>query len=267
MIKAFSKRINERLFIKKRIKQFFLALVACLAILANGNVCYAQYYGSGLNYLYYGSYLFYPLNSLFYPLMYGSMYRNMYGNPNKSGNQNNNGSNNGLNYATNNSSNYATNYGGYNAPSYSGSNYPNNGALTNYNNGAPNTTYPSNQYNQQYGTGIPFNSQSDIFSSSNPPLASNRSLAYTAQGMSGAPAQAASIDGFFKTVSTSYKGDLVRALNKPDMHSWAESINLINRQQPLPSLNKQRQSEISNILKDQSLDPQKKLDLVHLLIQ
>jgi hypothetical protein len=69
-------------------------------------------------------------------------------------------------------------------------------------------------------------------------------------------------------VNIRYRSDLAKALRQPDMHGWAESIGLVSSNQTLPTnLSKMRANEISTVLKDNSLDPNKKLDILRLLIQ
>ncbi len=252
---------NKKLFLAKKFSKLFFALVACLTLLAQGNVCYAQYWGLGSM----GYYGMYGVSSVLWPLMY-------FMNPYRS------------------SSLYGYNYLNRTAANNNTSSYQN----TPNNNSVPvwNQTYQQPTSNQPFSDpNDVFNSRSSVAantpglvsssngqSASSPPLAPDRRSSDSTsanqiaeqikQNPSSTAGQNASIDGFFQTVMVRYHGDIMHAISKPDMRSWAESISLVDVGQVLPTnLSKPRKSEISILLKDSSLNAHKKLYVLHLLIE
>ncbi len=271
----------------KHYRKALLAIsAACTCLLVQTNKCYAYYWGwgSGLSYYNIGSTLLWPINSLFYPY---SNYTSPYGLSSLFGYHYFNRAVNNTNISSypnipyNNSAN-ATNSGMFSVPN-SAYNY---GGYTVNNNTVSNYTTPPNSANTQ-----PFNDPNDVFnyrylagnnnvpglanlnSQSSPPVAPDRrsidqSANETQSNTTFTAGQNASIDGFFQTVIVRYKDNLIQALQKPDMHSWAESIGLVEAGQAMPSnLNKARKNEISAIVKDSTLEPHNKLYILRLLIK
>ncbi len=270
-------------------RNFLLGTTFTLVLIVSGNPCYAYYWGFGNGYGAYnlGSSLLWPVNSF---MPYSS-----YGN-----------SSYGLGWPLFNLF-HASNRAYNNTSLNSYQNIPNtqsNNTANNYPVGARNSNSPFNSYTPNYSANTvpslnqqpvgpqpvaqpssprPFNDPNDIFNSSYtptpglissqpeaPPAAPDRhtNAQTTAQPNTPLPPQnTAALEGFFQVVNTRYKGDLLRALNQPDMQSWAQSLNLMDPSQKLPTtLNKARKSEISTILKDNTLEPYHKLDILHLLL-
>jgi len=215
-------------------KRLFLTLAFSTVLLVVGSqTAYAQYWGLGSNYGYYGlgSSLLWPLfylgnrsinSSLTYPYQ---PYNGNYYNPN---------------------TNFYNNTYGYRLSPPG--NYSNQQAQSQINN--PNDVFNTGATNQPNGL---------------PPAAPSRQ---TINQTGNLPQNPAALNGFFQTVNVRYRSDLAKALRQPDMHGWAESIGLVAGNQTLPiNLSKARANEISAVLKDNSLDPNKKLDILRLLIQ
>jgi hypothetical protein len=270
-----------------------IALILCFAISAHAPHCEAQYFGSGLGFGYngLGSGLLYPLNSLFYSgygnSLYGfaalgsgfannalyNTYRNIpYGYTGNYPYNNNYGNYSGNNYplGTTPNTNYPFNYNNYNNLNQnlpSGWNY------------SPNQTFPtspaSNDPNDIFNSRTPSNT-SDPNSPSKtalPALAPDRHiLGQTSNEMISASytanARVFALEGFFQTVNTRYKGNLFRALDQPDMQCWAVSIGLIHQGQILSNnITQSRKNAVATIVKDTSLDAQKKIDILSSLLE
>lgn len=284
--------LDKLCFKLSRLKRLhaLLAVIICLALLATAPPSEAQYFGSGLGFGYngIGSSLLYPLNSLFY---------SGYGNSAYGFAALGSGFANNAMYNTfrNIPYSYMGGYPYYTNPNYSANNYPlgtppNTNSPFNYNNYNPNQNQASGwNYSPTQTLSAPqsSNDPNDIFNSRSPANASDpnstyksgvpsvapdrRVLSQTANGMmapSSAPdTRTFALAGFFQTVNTRYKGNLFHALNQMDMRSWAESLALIQPGQTLSKAqNQMRKNQIATIIKDPSLDPQKKLDILRLLL-
>ncbi len=252
--------------------KFIIAFIFCLILLAKAPCCEAQYFGlgSGLGYSGYGSSLLYPLSYLFYggngtaPLYaLGAL---------------------GSGFANNAIYNTYRNvpYGNYpysnNYPMSTGpnSNYPFN---NNYN---PNQYQaPAWNYSPNQTQPAPSNDPNDIFNSRStvdpnssykaaPPAVAPNVLSQAYNNGMMPPSfvpDSRVLDGFFQTVNTRYKGNLFHALNQLDMQAWASSISLIQPGQQFGKvMSSARKSEVSTIMKDSSLNSQKKLEILRLLL-
>jgi len=287
--------LNKLLAIKSiRLKQWQIiafALTVCFTQIFDSRPCQSQYFGlgSGIGYNGIGSSLLFPLSYLFY----GS--GNSYASPFYGMAALGSGfANNALyNSYRNIPLNYAGNYAYSNsAPYYSNNNYPL--STTNNTNSPFNYNYMYNQ-NQTSGWNYspnqtPVSTQklsdpNDIFNSSytSSGLTSNRQNQTTAPAKAGERyssnqanletnpsaliANTAAVSGFFQTVNTRYKGNLIHALNQNDMRCWAQSLGLFDaNSQNLNGLNQYRKNQISLVVKDPSLNPTKKLEILHLLL-
>lgn len=231
-----------------------LAIIFCLILLIQANPASAYYFPFGFGYYGAGNSLLYPLSMLAYPYSYSSYGSPLYG----------------LGYLGSLGLGSAA-YSAYRYLPYNGLyNYP---YTNNYVTGAygysPNTStnYPFN-YSQTA------NNANDIFNYQSPPVAPDRrflgrqptdqsQLNNLSFGQ-----DAGALNGFFQTINNRYHSDLVHALRQPDIRSWAQSIGLIDANYVAsPILNKSRKGEISNTLKDNSLDPQTKLQLLRLFLR
>lgn len=75
-------------------------------------------------------------------------------------------------------------------------------------------------------------------------------------------------EGFIQAVNNKYDGDIGRALKDREIKSWAQALNLVSRQKSShPKLSSSRKDAIEKIMKDESLDPQSKLDAVKILLK
>jgi len=293
----------NKLFDKQNLSKQFYKLIAasfvCCAMFMQAPNCQAYYWGpyNWGSWAYYGlgSSLLWPLNSLVYPST-GNSYAYGLGWPLYSlshlGNRYAN------NMAINSYRNIPyTNYGNY--P------YTNNYAAYNYPlNTNPNPNYPFNYNNYTIGQSpaVPiwnqppkqnsakpiFNDPNDIFnyrypSPNNsyipnnldakipPQVAPNRhylSQASNENNLAPLTNNASAAEGFFQTINTRYKGNLIRALSQPDIKSWAQSLGLyVPDHKTLNKINRARSNSISTIVKDMSLSSHKKLDILRLLLQ
>lgn len=283
------KSIVKQQIRSKQSHKIIIALIICLALSAKAQPCEAQYvgFGSGLGYNGLGSSLLYPL---FYS-GYGTSYAwPLYGLAALgSGFANNAIYNSYRNIPYNYMGNYPynNNYANYSANNYPLATPPSTNYPYNYN---PNQNQASGWIyspNQPLSTPQQNNDPNDIFNSGSPlntsdpnwpnkapapPVAPDRHvLSQTFNGMlpsSFAPdTRNLALEGFFQTVNTRYKGNLFHALDHLDMRAWAASIGLIHPgQQFTQAISSARKGEISTIMKDSSLDSQKKFDILRLLL-
>ena len=276
-----------------RIKKFLLSAIISLIVLTQGNVCHAYYWGLGSGLGYYGSSFMWTLSYFMPYSYYGGAYGlgwPLFNMANRSNNYpassyqsipNNQNNNNYNNYPIANP-NTAYPFNAY------GANYYNNSNITpvwNQQQPAPPTSTevfkdPNDVFNSGYS---PANTPGLLSNVTDPsttlPVAPDRhsGAPQTAQSTTQLPTtqlpttsstqNIAALEGFFQTVNTRYKSDLLRALNQPDMRSWAQSLNLLAPGQTIPSnFNKARKAEIGSILKDTSLEVNHKVEILHLLL-
>lgn len=283
-----------------------LVSALCLSLLDTSN-CRAQYFGlgNGLGYNGLGASLLYPLSYLFYGGSYGSSLAPMYAagmigsglaystifNPYRNFPYNYSNSS----YPYLNPYPYYNNYSANTYPfgNYYGSGYNYNYPLNynNYNYGQnqlpawnsafnqkplsnPNqsqTPALNNNYNLNQNPPISNNHANNSSSTSLPPVAPDRHAInqnsaadiFSSNSIGSKP-----LDGFFNAINTRYKGNLIKALKQSDMYSWAESIGLISLGQKLPkNISKTRKDQIDRIMQDPSMESQKKIDILHILLQ
>ena len=270
------------LHLNKRLLTFIL----CLLLLTNFSPkAQAQYFGlgSGLGYNGLGASLLYPFSYLF-----GGAYGNSYAYSLPfyglaaigSGFANNAIYNSYRNIPYN----YTNNYQNNNLGNYQGNNYslgyPTN---TNYNsiiNSSPTWNYSANQNSSAPQISQPSNDQNDIFnvqyplktsdnsSLNKPPLIAPDRHNLNTNNNAGFMPINNSLMGFFQTVNSRYKGNLLRALNQNDMLSWAQSLGIVRSDYHLPrSISQSRKAAIQDIAKDSSLDLQKKAEILHSLLE
>jgi hypothetical protein len=262
---------------------FSVALLFCLSLFIGPQKCQAQYFGMGSGLGYYGTSFLWPLNSLMYSS--GNSYAYGLGWPLYSlthmGNRsiNNSAANSYQNIPYNNYSNspYTNNYtvgstANPNAPfSYNNNINQNPTPVWNYSPNQSNTTFqqsndPNDIFNYRYPSSgfVPVASGKGNLS-----VAPDRhTINQPVSEFSNISSNPAALEGFFNTINGHYKGNLVHALTQPDMQSWAESVGLIQPGQKLSKeISQTRKNQITDIVKDTSLDSQKKCDILHLLLQ
>lgn len=75
---------------------------------------------------------------------------------------------------------------------------------------------------------------------------------------------------FIKFVNERYNGDIYRALRDKELYSWAESLNLAgpnNGYNHLLSPNKSRRETIAKVLKDATINPGYKIEILQILMR
>ncbi len=274
----------------KPLHTLVIVLIMCLALFAKLPRCEAQYFGSGAGFGYngIGSSLLYPLNSLFY---------SGYGNAAYGFAALGSGFANNAVYNTfrNIPYSYMGGYPYYTNPNYSANNYPlglppNTNNPFNYNNYNPSQNQASGwNYSpiQTLSAPQPSNDPNDIFNSRSPAITSDPNSPYKSAVPSVAPdrhvlsqtsngmmpsslvpdTRAFALEAFFQTVNTRYKSNLIHALDQPDMRSWAASLGLIQQGYiSSKNISQSRKNAVNAIVKDASLDAQKKIDILNLLL-
>jgi hypothetical protein len=256
-----------------------VALLLCFVSFFKCVSCEA-YWGWG-NWAYYGlgSSLLWPLNSLVYPGT-GNSYTYGLGWPlysmahlgNRYANNMAINSYRNIPYTNYSSVPYTNNYNAYNYPAPVWQQQPS--PATSPANASPVFNDPNDIFNYRYPNPVntyPPNTftQNNQNPKSTPQTAPDRhylSQATSAPALSYLASNQSALEGFFQTVNTRYKSNLLRALNQADMKSWAQSIGLIAPGQNL-HIDQARKNSISTMVKDNSLTPQKKLDILRLLLQ
>jgi len=155
------------------------------------------------------------------------------------------------------------------APNQQMPNQWNNGQTNSGNNSANNST--NNPVNNQ---GInPATGRSTAYGSTNsyaggsPPPPSNGAIASAPER----PGERAPSPGvFIKFVNEKYNGDIYKALRDKELYSWAESLNLAgpnNGYNHLLSPNKSRRETIAKVLKDSTINPTYKIEILQILMR